>query len=391
MPSRAKTETIVLTGGGTGGHVFPLVAVADALSAMAAHVRLVFVGTERGIETQVVPARGYELRLVNIEPIRGRGVWGGVRGVGRATASIPEGVSLLRDLDPCVVFSIGGYAAGSISLAAKLLRIPLALMEPNAVVGLANRLVAPFVTRAYTSLVEAERHFPKRAVLRTGLAIRRGFDAREYTYDKRELEVLVLGGSQGAKALNENIPAALAACSGSIRVVHQSGKGRDEGVRETYRRLGVTFSTEVVPFIQDMPSALAKADLVVGRSGAGAVAELCAVGRPGLFIPYPFASGDHQYHNAMSVVRSGGAVCVRNDEATAERLQHEIESLRQDPETLPRMAERASRLGNPGAAKRVAEDLLALAGIAAHEPSGSGMDDDQADDEALSTTTKGVH
>jgi UDP-N-acetylglucosamine--N-acetylmuramyl-(pentapeptide) pyrophosphoryl-undecaprenol N-acetylglucosamine transferase len=391
MHSRTRTETIVLAGGGTGGHVFPLVAVADALSQVAPQIRLVFVGTERGIETQVVPARGYELRLVNIEPIRGRGVWGGVRGMGRATASIPEGVSLLRELDPCVVFSIGGYAAGSISLAAKLLRIPLSLMEPNAVVGLANRLIAPFVTRAYTSLAEAERHFPKRAVVRTGLAIRNGFEARDYGYDNNELRVLVLGGSQGAKALNESIPGALAACSGAVRVVHQSGKGRDEGVRETYRRLAVNFPVEVVPFIQDMPAALANADLVVGRSGAGAVAELCAVGRPGLFIPYPFASGDHQYHNAMAIVRSGGAVCVRNEEATVERLQHEIESLRRDQETLPRMAERAARLGNPKAARRVAEDLLALAGLAAHDSSQGNIDDDPLDDDNVAISTKGVH
>lgn len=391
MQSRAKTETIVLTGGGTGGHVFPLVAVADALAQIASHVRVVFVGTERGIETQVVPARGYELRLVNIEPIRGRGVWGGVRGVGRAASSVPEAVSLLRELDPSVVFSIGGYAAGSISLGAKLLRIPLALMEPNAVVGLANRLIAPFVTRAYTSMPEAERHFPKRAVRRTGLAIRDGFEPRDYDYDGHELNVLVLGGSQGAKALNEGVPAALAACSGALRVVHQSGKGRDEGVRETYRRLGVTFPVDVVPFIQDMPAALGTADLVVGRSGAGAVAEICAVGRPGLFIPYPFASGDHQYHNAMSVVRAGGAVCVRNAEATAERLQHEIESLRRDPQTLPRMAERALRLGNPAAARRVAEDILTLAGITPHDVSTNELDDEAIDEDPVGTTTKGVH
>lgn len=371
--------------------MFPLVAVADALAQIAPHVRVVFVGTERGLETQVVPARGYELRLVNIEPIRGRGVWGGVRGVGRAASSVPEAVSLLRELDPSVVFSIGGYAAGSVSLGAKLLRLPLALMEPNAVVGLANRLIAPFVTRAYTSMPEAEHHFPKRGVLRTGLAIRDGFYPRDYDYDGNELNVLVLGGSQGAKALNESVPAALAACSGSFRVVHQAGKGRDEGVREIYRRLGVTFPVEVVPFIQDMPAALAKANLVVGRSGAGAVAELCAVGRPGLFIPYPFASGDHQYHNAMSVVRAGGAVCVRNAEATAERLQHEIESLRRDPETLSRMAERVLRLGNPAAARRVAEDLLTLAGIATRDASSNDFDDESVDEAPVGMMSKGVH
>lgn len=363
MEPASKAHTIVLAGGGTGGHVFPLIAVAEALSDRLPDARLVFVGTERGIETQVVPARGFDLRLVHIEPIRGRGFAGGLRGVSKAVSSVPEAVKLLRELEPKVVFSIGGYAAGSVSAAAKLLRIPLALMEPNAVVGLANRLIARFVDRAYTSYGEAEAHFSQAAVKRTGLAIRQGFEHQPYTYDHKTLRVLVLGGSQGAKTLNEAVPTALAACSGSLAVVHQSGKGQDQAVREAYRRLGVQFPVEVLPFINDMPAALGAADLVVGRSGAGALAELCAVGRPSVLIPYPFASGDHQYHNAQALVRGGAAVCVRNAEASAERLQHEVEALLRDPELLPKMAERALQFGKPDAAKQVAEDLLSLGGL----------------------------
>ncbi len=364
MQPTPQPQTIVLAGGGTGGHVFPLIAVAEALSAQHPDVRLVFVGTERGIETQVVPARGFELRLVHIEPIRGRGVAGGLRGIGKAASSVPEAVRLLRELQPKVVFSIGGYAAGSVSIAAKLLRIPLALMEPNAVVGLANRLIARLVDRAYTSYAEAEGHFAKSVVKRTGLAIRAGFEQQPYTYDHKSLRVLVLGGSQGAKTLNEAVPTALAACSGALNVVHQSGKGQDQAVREAYRRLGVQFPVEVLPFINDMPAALGSADLVIGRSGAGALAELCAVGRPSILIPYPYASGDHQFHNAQALVRGGAAVCVRNGEASAERLQHEVEALLCDPDLLPRMAERTLGFGKPDAAKRVAEDLLALGGFA---------------------------
>lgn len=353
-------RTIVLAGGGTGGHVFPLIAVAEALTALAPDVRLVFVGTERGIETQVVPARGFELRLVHIEPIRGRGVFGGIRGASKAAESVPEAVRLLRELKPAVVFSIGGYAAGSVSVAAKLLRIPLALMEPNAVVGLTNRLIARFVDRAYTTYVESERHFPREALRRTGLAIRRGFEPQPYTYDGERLRVLVLGGSQGAKTLNEVVPTALAGFDGALSVVHQSGKGQDQAVRAAYQRLGVTFPVEVLPFINDMPSALAAADLVIGRSGAGALAEICAIGRPSILVPYPYASGDHQYFNAMALAHGGAAVCVRNAEATAERIQHELQNLVRDPDLLLEMAERALQFSKPQAAKRVAEDLLLL-------------------------------
>ncbi len=386
MQLSPRPHTIVLAGGGTGGHVFPLIAVAEALTTLAPAIRLVFVGTERGIETQAVPARGFELRLVKIEPIRGRGLGGGLRGVGKAVGSVPEAVRLLRELSPAVVFSIGGYAAGSVSLAAKLLRVPLALMEPNAVVGLANRFVARFVNRAYTTYSEAEGRFPQDSVRRTGLAIRRGFEQQTYTYDRQTLRVLVLGGSQGAKTLNAAVPPALAACSGGLSVVHQSGKGQDQAVREVYRGLGVQFPVDVLPFINDMPAALGSADLVIGRSGAGALAELCAVGRPSILIPYPYASGDHQYFNAAALVRGGAAVCVRNSEATAERLQHEIEALVRDPEVLPKMAERSLQFSKPDAAKRVAEDLLALGGLTL----GDGAEL-PPEDEPVAVVSKEVH
>lgn len=387
MPVSPRPQTIVLAGGGTGGHVFPLIAVAEALVSLAPSVRVVFVGTERGIETQAVPARGFELRLVNIEPIRGRGLGGGLRGIRKAASSVPEAVRLLRELNPAVVFSIGGYAAGSVSLAAKLLRIPLALMEPNAVVGLANRLVARFVDRAYTTYAEAENHFPQDSVRRTGLAIRRGFEQQAYTYDHQLLRILVLGGSQGAKTLNEIVPNALAACSGALSVVHQSGKGQDQAVREAYRRLNVQFPLDVLPFINDMPAALGGADLVIGRSGAGALAEICAVGRPAILIPYPYASGDHQYFNAAALVRGGAAICVRNSEATAERLQHEVQALVRHVEVLPKMAERALQFGKPDAAKKVAEDLLALGGLTLD---GEGVET-PAEDEPLAVVSKEVH
>jgi UDP-N-acetylglucosamine--N-acetylmuramyl-(pentapeptide) pyrophosphoryl-undecaprenol N-acetylglucosamine transferase len=361
-------DTILLAGGGTGGHVFPLIAVADELRQLAPHVRLVFVGTERGLESQVVPERGYELRLLRIEPIRGRGFLGGVRGVRRAASSVPEASALLRELAPKVVFSIGGYAAGPLALAAKLRRIPLALMEPNSVIGLANRLVAPFVTRAYTQFPEVEGHFPSVSVVRSGLAIRRGFEPTDYLYDHKKLRVLVLGGSQGAVSLNQTVPRALSAARTPLTVVHQAGKGLDGAVRELYSDLGASHEVTVTPFISDMPHALREADLVISRSGAGAVAEICAVGRPALFVPYPHAAGDHQYKNAESLARSGAAVVVRASDASVERLAAELDNLVGSPLRLASMAEAAQQLGRPDAAEQVAEDLLSLGNILQADP-----------------------
>lgn len=362
---KMQRDTILLAGGGTGGHVFPMVAVADELRRLAPQVRIVFVGTARGIESQVVPERGYELELVRIDPIRGRGALGALKGIGTAANAVPEAVRLLRKLAPKVVFSIGGYAAGSASVAARLLRIPLALMEPNSAIGLANRWIAPFVQRAYTNFPEVETFFPKSAVLRSGVAIRRGFEPQSYHYSSEPLRVLVLGGSQGAKALNETVPLALSRTRTPLVVTHQAGKGHDGAVRSLYEQLGAGRQVSVVPFISDMASALRDADLVVGRCGASAVSEICAVGRPGLFIPYPYASGDHQRLNALSLVRSSAAVCVPSEEATAERLAQEIDALAQDPLRLQRMAEAAQHLGKPEAAEVVAADLLALAKIEA--------------------------
>lgn len=358
------SDTVLLVGGGTGGHVFPMIAVADALRIVAPTVNLCFVGTERGLESQLVPERGHRLELMRVEPIVGRGFLGAVSGIRRAAACVPEARALLRRLDPKVVFSIGGYAAGPISLAARTLGIPLALMEPNSVLGLANRLVAPWVQRAYTCFADVERHFSTGVVLRTGLAIRRGFEPRDYDFDGERLRVLVLGGSQGAKSLNETLPRALAKCQTKLRVVHQAGMGHDSQLRELYRSVGADDDTaQVVPFIADMPSALAQADLVIGRAGAGALAEICAVGRPSLLIPYPYAAGDHQYKNAQSLVQRGGAVCFRAEEATVDALSAKIDALASEPDLLARMAAAACAQGRPEAAEMVAHDLLDLGNV----------------------------
>jgi UDP-N-acetylglucosamine--N-acetylmuramyl-(pentapeptide) pyrophosphoryl-undecaprenol N-acetylglucosamine transferase len=355
------TESILFAGGGTGGHVFPMIAVADAVAALAPSVHIVFVGTSRGIETKVVPERGYDLELVDARPIRGGGVAGALKGVVHAARSIPDARSFVRRLAPRAVFSIGGYAAGSVCVAARTLRIPLALMEPNSAIGLANRLVAPMVQRAYTAFPESEQHFSRGVVRRTGVPIRAGFAPRPFEPGSH-FRVLVLGGSQGAESLNDTVPRALARLDGELAVVHQSGAGRDGAVRSLYAGLGFAARATVEPFIDDMASALAAAHLVIGRAGASAVAEICAVGRPSLLIPYPFA-GDHQRFNAESLARVGASVCVLQKDATVERLASEISALIDDRVSLVTRAEKARSLGKPDAAHVIAKDLLELAGI----------------------------
>ncbi|HEY4156783.1 MAG TPA: undecaprenyldiphospho-muramoylpentapeptide beta-N-acetylglucosaminyltransferase [Polyangiaceae bacterium] len=380
-------STLLFAGGGTGGHVYPLIAVADAVRALSPELRLVFVGTERGMETRVVPERGYELELMGVLPIRGGGVGGALRGIWRAAGSLPEGRALVSKYAPAAVLSIGGYAAGPLSLAARLAGIPVALIEPNSVIGLANRLIAPFVQRAYTAFAESERHFTPSVVRRAGVPIRAGFDARDYAPSSERPRVIVIGGSLGAKALNEAVPQAIARLSAAPVVVHQCGRAHEAAARALYAELRL--EAEVVPFIDDMPAALASADLVVGRAGASAVSEICAVGRPSLLIPYPFAAGDHQQVNARALERAGAAVCVASADATPERLCQELERLLPDAALRAQMAGAARALGRPAAARTIALDLLALAGLGSTVQDGdraAGADD--SPDAARMTTLR---
>ncbi|HEV8244366.1 MAG TPA: undecaprenyldiphospho-muramoylpentapeptide beta-N-acetylglucosaminyltransferase [Polyangiaceae bacterium] len=355
-------STLLFAGGGTGGHVYPMIAVAEAVRSIAPELKLVFVGTARGLEAKIVPERGFELELLEVLPIRGGGLRGAVKGATRAALLLPEARALLKQLSPAAVFSVGGYAAGPVSLAAWFAGVPLALLEPNSVIGLANRVVAPIVDRAYTAFPESEKHFKKGRVLRAGVPIRQGFSAQPYQAAEA-LRILVLGGSQGAKALNENVPQALARTTVDVRVVHQCGPGHDEAVRALYGELGLAARATVVSFIDDMPRAIAGADLIVGRSGASAVSEICAVGRPSILVPYPFAAGDHQRMNALSLEQAGAAECVASADASAERLASEIERLAGDRSLLSAMAHAAQSLGRPDAARAIAIDLLQLAGL----------------------------
>jgi UDP-N-acetylglucosamine--N-acetylmuramyl-(pentapeptide) pyrophosphoryl-undecaprenol N-acetylglucosamine transferase len=358
-----SSGTVLLAGGGTGGHVFPLLAVADALLALDSTLECVFIGTARGIETRVVPARGYRLELMNVLPLRGAGVRAAASGTLRAARAVAEARTLVKRLAPKVVLSIGGYAAGPVSLSAVFSRIPLLLLEPNSVMGLANRLVAPLVRRAYTAFEPVERHFRKSVVRRTGVPLQRGFVPRPYPVSG-PLSVLVLGGSQGAVALNETVPRALARIKEPISIVHQAGPSLEAAVERRYRELGLSARAQVIPFIDDMPEALARASLVIGRSGASAVSEIAAVGRPSILIPFPYAAGDHQRHNALALESIGAAVCVPQDRATAGRLADQASLLLRDRSRLAAMAAAAMSFGRPQAAEVVARDLLELAGLA---------------------------
>ncbi len=359
----SSPPTIFMAGGGTGGHVFPLLAVARAMQVLLPELQLVFIGTDRGIEGGLVPAAGFPLELMSTLPFRGGGFSGASKGMLSVASSLPRARALLQKYSPRAVFSVGGYAAVPISVGARLSGAPLALMEPNATPGLANRLVGPVAKRVYTAFEETQRYFSAGVVVRSGLALRPGFLPSPYTWTGRgqALRVLVLGGSQGARSLNLAVAPALSQVKFPLNIVHQVGKGNLSAMRQRYAELKRP-GASVIEFIQDMPSALAAADLVISRAGAGAIAEVCAVGRPSILVPLP-RSGDHQLHNAKAMELVGAASCIPAGLASADGLCLRVNELAKDPERLARMAEAARAWGRPHATERVARDLLVLAGL----------------------------
>jgi len=388
-------KTILIAGGGTGGHVFPGLAVAQALRQLA-DVDVIFAGSPRGLETRIIPQHGYTLELLDVEPMKGGGPARAVRGALVAAKAMRHATGMIGRIRPSAVLSVGGYAAGPAALACVRARIPLAILEPNSILGLANRLLAPFAARAYVAWAETGRHFKGDKARLYGVPLRPGFEPRSYAA-KAVRRVLVLGGSQGATALNERVPGAVARASahvGDLHVVHQTGKDREGDVRNAYERAGITTAT-VVPFLDDVAEQMAAADVVIARAGAVTVAEIVAIGRASILVPFPHAADDHQAKNAMSLADLGGAICIRQEAADEVRLATELKLLFEDSDRRSHMAQVARDHGHPHAADEVARDLLALAGIRLkatppHKPMNGGTNGSSTMKIPVSSSSKGV-
>jgi UDP-N-acetylglucosamine--N-acetylmuramyl-(pentapeptide) pyrophosphoryl-undecaprenol N-acetylglucosamine transferase len=343
--------------------VFPGVAVAEALIDLA-DVEPVFCGTSRGLEAKVIPARGWRLELLDVRPMKGGGVARAMHGAFVAARAMAAALRVIRDVGPKAVLSVGGYSAGPAALAAALCGVPVAILEPNSVVGLTNRWLSPFARRAYIAWDDAAPTFRAGIRRHLGVPLRRGFVPTPYV-PNASLRLLVVGGSQGASALNERMPEAmaLARSAGRIEVLHQAGRDRVPAVEEAYRHHGVPRAS-VVPFIDDVARAIAESDIVVARAGAGAIAEVTAIGRASILVPFPHAADDHQSRNASSLAALGGAVWLRQEAASPSRLAAEIDRLAEDDGARVATARAARLHGRPNAARDVAEDLLSLAGVA---------------------------
>lgn len=348
------SRTVLVAGGGTGGHLYPGLAVAEALRALLPDVELVFVGTERGIEARVIPPLGYRLHLVDVRPMKRMGLAGTLRGALSVPASVAHLWRILGAERPVLVIGVGGYASGPAIVAAALRGIPSVLLEQNAIPGLTNRLAAPFVRRAYVTFPESERFFGAAKTRAFGNPVRVAF-AGDPSPPPARGSILVFGGSQGARALNRVVPDAMKLVAPDRPVVHQTGRAAEAEVRARYAEHGV--AADVCPFIDDMASALREAALVICRAGATTLAELEAMGRPAILVPLPTAADDHQTANAASLERAGAAVLLPERDLTPERLATLVRELLADDPRRRRMSESARSLSRPDAALKIAEDI----------------------------------
>lgn len=359
-------QRVILAGGGTGGHLFPGLAVIDELRRRRPSLEVLFVGTERGIEARLLPKMGERLELLEVSPLKGQSPMNLMKSLFRMPKALGAAKKILKEFKPDLVIGVGGYASGPMLLAASRAKIPTSILEQNAHVGLTNRLLAKRVGRAYLSFEETAPLFREESVRVVGNPVRKeivsaarlarvdplGSEARADT-------LFILGGSQGARALNEFLPSVLAEIdlgALGVSVLHQTGESMREAVEARYRELGVPARVE--SFISDMASAYASSKLVIARAGASTVAELAALGRPAIFIPFPFAADDHQTRNAESLESAGAAICVQERDLSPDKMVALIRELLGDEAKRRAMGEAARRIGKPEAAAEIVDDLV---------------------------------
>jgi UDP-N-acetylglucosamine--N-acetylmuramyl-(pentapeptide) pyrophosphoryl-undecaprenol N-acetylglucosamine transferase len=356
---------VVIAGGGTGGHLFPGIAIADAFGEVRPAAEVMFIGSGRPLEISVLSQTGYRFDTIAIEGLKGRGRWSQLRAAFKIPGAIWASMRKLWSFKPHLVVGVGGYSAGPVVAAAWLMRIPRVLHEQNLLPGITNRILTRLANRIYVSFDETRERLATRKARLTGNPVRRALLAgkTDAAASREGLHLLVMGGSQGAHALNmalidaiSELPAKALLC-----VRHQTGT-KDLGVvQAAYARHGI--QAEVRPFFDDMADCYQWADLVICRAGATTVAEVTALGLPAIFVPYPFAADDHQRLNALAVVDAGGGEMIIEQDLDGKVLAERLKYFLGRPEGLEPMAAAARTLGRPEAAEEIVKDCLQLLGL----------------------------
>jgi len=359
---------IVVAGGGTGGHLFPGIAIAREFMARNSATRIIFVSTGNRLEKAVLSKAGFDLRSIQVAGIKGRGVWNQIKSVLKIPGATLAAMGLLKNFSPDLTIGLGSYSAGPVVIGAWLMRIPIAIHEQNILPGITNRILARFADRIYISFENTKSKLNPKKVHWTGNPVRQellesaGRPEGGTAQDNRQgrFTVLIIGGSQGAHRINMAMTGALEPFQNDERLhfVHQTGEADEAAVSDAYRKNNV--SAEVQSFFDDMARQYRRADLIICRAGATTVAEITALGKAAIFIPFPFAADNHQMLNAAALASDGAAEIVAEEQLSSNLLGEKIEYYRAHPRILEDMAARARRHGKPEAAINIVDDCYKL-------------------------------
>lgn len=352
---------VVIAGGGTGGHLYPGIALAETFLRVQSETEILFIGTSHGIGASPIPKKGFRFEMVMASGFVGKGFKAKLKSLLLIPLGLRQSLGILKTFGPQLVIGIGGYVAVPVILAAALLGIKRVILEPNVMPGLVNKITAPLSHLIITAFEASNRNLPSQKIRRLGIPVRPEITKPAAFQKNGETQtLLILGGSQGAHSINHAMTAALDFLKDkqqTLAVIHQTGKSDLEKVREAYDQAG--FSAEVAAFIDDMATVYAKADLVISRAGAGTLSEIALIGKPTLLIPFPYAAG-HQIENARAFADTGAAEMILDQELTGERLANTITTLLSNPARLKKMGLAAKQQGNPNAAEDIVKTCIAL-------------------------------
>ena len=359
---------IAIAGGGTGGHLFPGIAIAQEFMTRNPRNEIIFISTGNPLEQRILSNMNFELARITVEGLKGRGLWNQLKALFKLPKGIFGALRILGRFKPHLIVGLGSYSAGPVVLAGRLRGINLVLHEQNLLPGITNRLLARFADRIFVSFEESKSRFAFRNVQFTGNPVRQdflndsGFKKTEDAPDPGQspFTVLIVGGSQGAHRINETVAEALDQLDrkDGVYFIHQTGKQDEDMVKAAYHRHGVP--SRVQPFFDDMAELYRKADLIICRAGATTVAEITALGKASIFIPFPFAADDHQALNAGSLSKNGAAEMILEKDLSAKILVEKIEHYAAHPEALADMAQKARAFGNPDAATDIVDGCYRL-------------------------------
>jgi UDP-N-acetylglucosamine--N-acetylmuramyl-(pentapeptide) pyrophosphoryl-undecaprenol N-acetylglucosamine transferase len=354
---------IVIAGGGTGGHLFPGIAIAEEFISRDKQAKVVFIGTQKGIESKLLGGAGYELRTIDVEGIKGRGIKALVKGCYQIPQSMWQSGRILKQFRPEIVIGVGGYASGPAVLAAHFMGMPTAIAEQNAVPGITNRILGKFADKIFVTYAETAELFSQGKVLVSGNPVRAAFTGmrNRQKAEKGFYQLLIFGGSQGAAAINKSVVEMLPKLQrmkNKVRILHQTGAREVESIRAAYDHYGI--AADVAAFIVDMADAYRQADLIICRAGATSLAEITKAGKAPILIPFPFATNDHQTRNAEALADKGAAIMINEKDLNGNKLLEVVEELLSDPKKLHLMEENSAKLGDINAAATIVDACLEL-------------------------------